>query len=58
VDDSVLQYPGWRQALAQAQYKDIVADPRIQAMLQIWEDEEVAVRERVRNYLADLQAST
>lgn len=57
-DDSVLRYPGWRRALAQAQYKDVVADPQIQAVLQIWEEEEAAVRERVRNYLADLQAST
>jgi len=57
-DDSVLRYPGWRRTLAQAQYKDIVADPRIQGMLRAWEEEEADVRERVRNYLADLQAST
>jgi len=57
-DDSVLRYPGWRRTLAQAQYKDIVADPRVQGMLRAWEEEEADIRERVRNYLADLQAST
>jgi TolB-like protein len=58
VDDSVLQFAGWRQAVTLAQYEDIVADPRIQAMLRSWEQEEAAVRESVRAYLADLQAST
>jgi TolB-like protein/lipopolysaccharide biosynthesis regulator YciM len=58
LDDSVLQFPGWRQTVALAQYEDMVADPRIQAMLRAWEEEEAAIRESVRAYLADLQAST
>jgi len=58
IDDSVLQYPGWRQTIALAQYEDIVADPRVQAILRDWEKEEAAVRESVRAYLADLHAST
>jgi len=58
VDDSVLRYPGWRRTLAQAQYKDIVADSRIQSVMRDWEAEEAAIRESVRAYLADLHAST
>ena len=57
-DNSVLRYPGWRRMLAQAQYKDIVADPRIRAKVQVWEQEEADIRERVRSYLADLHAAT
>jgi len=58
IEDSVLEFPGWRRTIALAQYKDIVADPRIQAVLRDWEAEEAAIRESVRAYLADLQAST
>jgi TolB-like protein/tetratricopeptide (TPR) repeat protein len=57
-DDSPLQYAGWRQTLAQAQYKEVIADPRIQAVLQSWEEQEAEVREQVRTYLADLYAAT
>jgi TolB-like protein len=58
LEDSVLEFPGWRQTISLAQYKDVVADPRIQAVLRDWEAEEEAIRESVRTYLADLQAST
>jgi TolB-like protein len=58
LDDSVLQFPGWRETIALAQYEGIVADPRIQAMLRSWEEEEAAIRDSVRAYLADLQSST
>jgi len=58
IDDSVLRFVGWRRTLAQAQYRDVVADPRIQAVLRTWEQEEADIRERVRNYMADLQATT
>jgi TolB-like protein/Tfp pilus assembly protein PilF len=56
VNESVLAHPGWRQTIAQAQYRDVIADPRIQAALQRWEDEEAAIRERVKTYLADLSS--
>ena len=58
LEDSVLEFPGWRETIGLAQYKDIVADPRIQAVLRDWEAEEAEIRESVRAYLADLQAST
>ena len=58
VNDTALIHQGWRQMLTQAQYKDIVADSRIQVALQRWEAEEAAVREQIRVYLADLHAAT
>jgi len=57
-DDSPLQYAGWRQTLAQPQYHEIIADPRIQAIVRSWEEQEAEVREEVRTYLADLYAAT
>ncbi len=56
--DSALQHPGWRRTLELESYAEIVADERIQAGLRRWEEEEACVRERVRNYLGDLRAST
>jgi TolB-like protein/Tfp pilus assembly protein PilF len=50
--------PGWRRAFAQAQLTELVADPRIQAAMQSWEDEEEALRGQVQSYLADLHAAT
>ncbi|MEX0707983.1 MAG: hypothetical protein WD078_08430 [Woeseia sp.] len=53
--ESPLNHPGWRRALDQPQYRDIVADARVQAALQRWEEQEADVREQVRAYLADLR---
>jgi hypothetical protein len=44
--------------MAQAQYREIASDPRIQAVLRSWEEQEAEVREQVRTYLADLYAAT
>ena len=55
--DSVALNLDWRETFAQAQYKDIVADPRIQAALKRWEDEEAALRGHVQAYFADLRAA-
>lgn len=55
---SVATNLGWREDFAQAQLVDVVADPRIQAALQRWEDEEAALRGQVQAYFADLQAAT
>jgi len=55
---SVATNLGWRDNYAQAQYAEIVADPRIQAAMRRWEDEEAALRGQVQAYLADLQAAT
>jgi hypothetical protein len=49
---------GWRDTFSQAQYAEIVADPRVQAAMQRWEDEEAALRGQVQAYLTDLQAAT
>ncbi|MDH3433014.1 MAG: hypothetical protein OEM60_04110, partial [Gammaproteobacteria bacterium] len=57
-DDSPLQYAGWRETLAQAQYQEIVADPRVRAVLRSWEEQEAEIRDEVRTYLADLYAAT
>jgi TolB-like protein/Tfp pilus assembly protein PilF len=55
---SPLHYPGWRDTLAQAQYVEIARDPRMRKLMSSWSDEEARVREEVRTYLADVQAST
>jgi TolB-like protein/tetratricopeptide (TPR) repeat protein len=55
--DSVALNLGWRDTFAQAQFKDIVADPRIKVALKRWEDEEAALRGQVQAYFADLQAA-
>jgi len=55
---SVAQNLGWREMFAQAQYKDVVADPRVQAAMQRWEDEEKRLRAQVEGYFKDLQSTT
>ncbi len=49
--------PNWRENLAQAQYQEIVADPRIQQAMQRWEDEEAALRGSIQSYFRDMQAA-
>ncbi len=46
--------PGWRNDFAQAQFTKFVEDPRIQAAMQNWQNEEAALRDRMKGYLADL----
>ncbi len=48
----------WRAVFEQAQFAEVVADPRVQAAMQRWEEEEAALRGQVQTYLADLLAST
>ena len=55
---SVALHLDWRETFAQAQYTEIVADPRVQAALNRWEDEEAALRGQVQAYFADLHAAT
>ena len=55
---SVATNLGWRETFAQLQYAEIVTDPRVQAAMRHWEDEEVALRGQVQSYLADLHAAT
>ena len=46
---------GWERTFSLGQYADIVKDPQIQEAMQRWEQEEDALREQIRTYLADLQ---
>jgi len=48
---------GWQEDLAQAQYVEIVANPRVQEAMQRWQRDEAALRERVRAYFAALSAT-
>jgi TolB-like protein len=52
---SVAASLGWERTLAQAQYAEIVADPRIGAAIANWRAEEDALRKDVRAYLEDLR---
>jgi hypothetical protein len=53
----VAQNLNWRNTFEQAQFQGLVADPRIQAAMRRWEDEEAALRGEVQTYLADLHAA-
>jgi hypothetical protein len=46
--------PGWKNDYAQAQFTEFAEDPRIQAAMQNWQDEEAALRERMKGFLSDL----
>jgi hypothetical protein len=56
--ESVAVNLGWRRTISQAQFTEFVADPRVQTAMQRWEDEEAALRDQIKTYLADLSAST
>jgi TolB-like protein/tetratricopeptide (TPR) repeat protein len=49
---------GWRENFSQQHLLAVVADPRIQAAMQRWEEEEKQLRSNVQAYLADLQSSS
>ena len=57
-NESVATNLGWEETFKQAQYAEIIEDPRIQAAMQRWQDEEAALREQVRIFLADLYAKS
>jgi adenylate cyclase len=48
----------WRARYSQAQYAELVSDPRIQAAMQKWEAEEALIRDQVRSYLLDLSSAS
>jgi TolB-like protein len=56
--DPVSVHLDWKRALAQAQFAEFVEDPRVQAAMQRWENEEDALRDQVRTFLADLIISS
>ena len=49
---------GWKTDYGQAQFTEFVADRRIQAAMQNWENEEAALRDRLKSFLADLSAKS
>lgn len=55
---SVLMTLDWRNLYSQAQYAELMSDPRIQAAMKEWETEEADIRDKVRNYLLDLNSTT
>ena len=54
----VIMNLGWRDNYAQAQFAEFVDDPRVQSAMQRWENDESALREKLKSYLADLSASS
>ncbi|MCH8060779.1 MAG: tetratricopeptide repeat protein, partial [Proteobacteria bacterium] len=56
--EPVALYLGWEETMRQAQYAEIAEDTRIQAAMKKWQDDEDALREQIRTYLADLYASS
>jgi hypothetical protein len=56
--ETVLTDLDWRTRYSQAQFVDMIADPRVQTALQRWEDEEAAVRDSVLNLLIDLSSAS
>jgi TolB-like protein/Flp pilus assembly protein TadD len=55
---SVAANLGWQRKLAESEYAQVVEDPKIQAAMQRWQDEETKLRGEVRAYLADVQAES
>jgi tetratricopeptide (TPR) repeat protein len=55
---SVAKNLGWRQMLSQPHMAEVVADPRVKAAMQRWEDEEDRIRTQVESYFRDLQPTT
>lgn len=49
---------GWKTDYGQAQFTEFVADRRIQAAMQNWENEEAALRDRLKSFLADLSVKS
>jgi len=56
--DTVAIHLDWRRALTQAQFAEFVEDPRIKTAMQRWENEESALRDQVKAFLADLSVSS
>ena len=54
---SVAFNSNWRDMLLQPRYAGVVADPRVQAAMQRWEEEEEELRGSVQSYFADLHAA-
>jgi len=55
---SVATNLNWRENLSQPHLAKVIDDPRVQTAMQRWEEEEEALRNSVRSYLADLQVAT
>jgi TolB-like protein/tetratricopeptide (TPR) repeat protein len=49
---------GWKDDFVQAQFVEFVADPRVIAAMQNWDDEEAVLRSRLQSFLVDLSAAS
>ncbi len=56
--NSVAKNLGWREMVSQVHFAELVADPRIEAAMRRWEDEENRMRAQVESYFRDLQSAT
>ena len=56
--ESVASHLDWKRALSQAPYAEFVEDPRVQVAMKRWEDEEAALRDQIKVFLADLSVSS
>jgi hypothetical protein len=48
---------GWEETFKQAQYAEVVEDPRVQDAMKKWQHDEDSLREKIRTWLADLHAA-
>ncbi|MCP5089535.1 MAG: tetratricopeptide repeat protein [Gammaproteobacteria bacterium] len=48
---------GWQDDFAQAQFASVVADPRVQAAMQHWKNEEEVLRQQIQAYFAELHTA-
>lgn len=48
---------GWEDTFKQAQYAGVVEDPRVREAMNKWQRDEDELREKIRNWLADLHAA-
>ena len=48
---------GWRNNYAQAHFEKFTDDPRIQAAMQNWEQEETVLQERLKSHLSELRST-
>jgi TolB-like protein len=54
----VTMNPGWKDNFVQAQFVEFVADPRVIAAMQNWENEEAVLRSRLQSFLVDLSSAS
>ena len=56
--ESVASHLDWKRAISQPLFAEFVEDPGVQAAMKRWEDEEAALRDQLKAFLADLSVSS